>query len=92
MKVYDFERKTVTAALTGAKQPVHAICYLKRNVLAAGGVDSAIRIWNYASGVQIRIIVIPLQQIFALCRIDEKYIVSGQSDNKVTIWAYEEGE
>ncbi|KAL4460312.1 hypothetical protein ABPG74_000063 [Tetrahymena malaccensis] len=92
IKVYNFDKKEVLCTLKGAKQAVHTICYLKKNLLASGNADQTIRIWNYIQGIQTKIIRVPNQSIYTLCKIDDHYIASGQSDNKIKIWAYEEGE
>lgn len=89
--MYDFTKKDVIAKMA-RKQPVHTVCYLKKNLLAAGSSDTTIRIWNYAVAEVMKVIRVDNQAVFALCRIDDNLLASGSSDNKVKIWAYEEGE
>ena len=72
---------------------LHAPHHLSGSLLASGGLDTKVKIWNVADGKELKVCSGHLEGVFALCFSgDGKFIYSGSADRTIRKWTVSDGQ
>jgi serine/threonine protein kinase len=84
--VYDSQKGTPVAKLTGHTDTVHGVCTLPDGRLASCGYDQTVRIWTIATRSCELVLKGHVGHVYDVCALRDGRLASGGVDGKIRIW------